>query len=74
MAKIFVLATMAAVLQLAGTLTEPDCPVMESGFVYLSNRARDFARLSCFYWTPGGEDGSRGVYWPVSLAAAYVSM
>ena len=59
MAKIFVLVTMAAVLQLAGTLTEPDCPVMESGFVYLSNRARDFV---FFYWTPGGEDGSRGVY------------
>ena len=29
MAKIVVLATMAAVLQLAGALTEPDCPVME---------------------------------------------
>ena len=43
MAKIFMLATMAAGLQLAGTLIEPDCPVMESGFVYLSNRARDFA-------------------------------
>ena len=60
MAKIAVLATMAAALQLAGTLTEPDCPVMESGFVYLSNRARDFARLSCFYWTPEGKTALGG--------------
>ena len=74
MAKIFVLATLAAVLQLAGTLTEPDCRVMESGFVYLSNRACNFARLYFFYWTPGGEDSSREVYWPLLLAAAYVSM
>ena len=74
MAKIFVLATLVAVLQLAGTPTEPDCPVMESGFVYHSNRARNFARLYFFCWTPGGEDGSRGVYWPVLYAAAYVSM
>lgn len=29
MAKIIVLAAMAAVLQLAGALTEPDCSVME---------------------------------------------
>ena len=53
MAKIIVLATMAAVLQLAGALTKPDCPVMEGAviaFVYLSNRARDFARLYFFLW------------------------
>ena len=47
MAKIVVLATMAAVLQLAGALTEPACPAVEGvmiDFVYLSNSARDLAR------------------------------
>lgn len=74
MATIVVLATVAAVLQLAGALTKPDCPVMEGemiGFVYRSNRARDFART--YFFTGCLEDGSRGGSCYI-LAAAYVSM
>ena len=48
MATIIVLATMAAVLQLAGALTEPDCPVLEGKMIDRSNRARDFAARSYF--------------------------
>ena len=76
MATIVVLAIMAAVLQLAGALTKPDCPVMEGemiAFVYRSNRARDFARSYFFYGMPGRGDGSRGGSCYI-LAAAYVSM
>ena len=76
MAKIVVLATIAAVLQLAGALTEPDCPVMEGemiAFVYRSNRARDFARLYFITGYPEGETGFISLCVTCSSVCIYVN-
>lgn len=74
MAKIIVLAAMAAVLQLAVALTKPDCSVMEGEmFTVVTER-----KIPSIYGMAGEEDGldCLRAFFPISacVAAAYVPM
>ena len=54
MAKIIVLAAMAAILQLAGALTEPECPVMEGERFTLVTELAICKIASITGWPEGG--------------------